>query len=138
MKTPSKLFLAALLASGLAAGAAAAPNSDQAVAEQVAIPFVNHGSIRNWQADKREGLWIQDTRGQWYYAKTMAPCMGLDFALSVGFDTARSGTLDRFGTVVVPHEGRCPIVSLTRSEGPPARNKAAKAAAAAAQTQADE
>jgi len=130
MKAPDRILFAALLATGLAAGATAAPTAQKPAAEQASIPFVNHGSIRDWKADKRDGLWIQDNQRQWYYAKTLGPCTGLDFAQSIGFDTARTGTLDRFGTVVVPRESRCPIVSLTRSEAPPTRQKQSRDAAA--------
>lgn len=131
MKSPRIAIFSALLATGFAAGAFAAPGS-QPVAEQASIPFVNLGSIRDWQADRRDGLWIQDTHRQWYYAKTLGPCTGLDFALAIGFDTARTGTLDRFAAVVVPRESRCPIVSLTRSEAPPTKRKQAEAAPATA------
>jgi Family of unknown function (DUF6491) len=91
--------------------------------EQASIPFVNHGSIRDWQANKQAGLWIQDIHRRWYYAETMGPCFGLDFANSIGFDTKPMDTLDRSSSVIVPNEQRCQLKSLTRSEGPPPRNK---------------
>jgi hypothetical protein len=111
-------LLASLVVSSLAG--AATPTTPTA---EASIPFINLRSIRDWQADKREGIWIQDTRKQWYYAKLMGPCVGLDFALSVGFDTRGSGTLDRFSTVIVPDEDRCPIRSLARSDAPPPKEK---------------
>jgi hypothetical protein len=114
-------LLASLVASSLAS--AATPTESAAPVAEASIPFINLRSIRDWQADKREGIWIQDTRKQWYYAKLMGPCIGLDFALSVGFDTHGSGTLDRFSRVIVPDEDRCPITSLTRSDGPPPKKK---------------
>ncbi|MEO6186599.1 MAG: DUF6491 family protein, partial [Steroidobacteraceae bacterium] len=97
-------------------------------------PFVDVGnSIRDWQADGRDGLWIQDVRRQWYYAQLLAPCMGLDFATGIGFDTRSGGSLDRFSQIVVPHEQRCQIMSLTKSDTPPpARKKKKKAAVEAA------
>jgi Family of unknown function (DUF6491) len=100
--------------------------------EQVSIPFVNHGSIFDWRANKQEGIWIQDIHRRWYYAETMGTCFGLDFANYVGFDAKPMGTLDRFSAVIVPNEMRCPFKSLTRSEAPPPRKprKASKAAPA--------
>jgi hypothetical protein len=86
---------------------------------EASIPFVNFGSsIRDWQADGVNGLWVQDARRQWFYAKLIGPCHGLDFAIRVGFDTRAVDTLDRFATVVVPGEGRCAIQSFTKSEAP--------------------
>lgn len=88
--------------------------------QQASIPFANLGSsIRDWQADGRDGLWVQDARKQWYYAELLAPCHGLDFATHVGFETRGSDTLDRFGTVVVPGHDRCAIRSFVKSEAPP-------------------
>ena len=123
MNASGKTILAALLAGTLIAGASAAAKDAPAV-EQASIPFVHLNSIRDWRADNRDGLWIQDSRRQWYYAKTLGPCIGLDYAWSIGFDTAPVGTLDRFSSIVVPREGRCALTSLTRSEAPPAKRRA--------------
>jgi hypothetical protein len=105
----------------LAAGQPAAP--------QAAIPFVNFGGIYNWQADGTKGLWVQDSRKHWYYAALMGPCVGLDFANTIGFDVHPMDTLDRFSAVIVPGWGRCNFSSLSVSNGPPARLKTAQAAA---------
>jgi Family of unknown function (DUF6491) len=103
----------------LAADASGAPAKPASSAE-VSIPFVDHHNLRDWQADKKEGIWIQDQRRNWYYARLLGPCIGLDWALTIGFDTGGgSGQLDRFSSVLVPDEGRCQITSLTRSEAPP-------------------
>ena len=91
------------------------------------IPFANHGGIYNWQADRDRGLWVQDIHRNWYYAKLMGPCWGLDFAEGIGFDTRPVGTFDRFSAVIVPRGGRCVVQSFTRSVGPLAK-RAAKAA----------
>jgi Family of unknown function (DUF6491) len=127
----TKLLLLATLSIAGIANAYAQPQKEDATsaAEQVSIPFVNNGSIFDWRANKREGLWIQDIHRRWYYAETMGPCYGLDFANYVGFDAKPMGTLDRFSAVIVPNEMRCPFKSLTRSEAPPPRKprKASKA-----------
>jgi Family of unknown function (DUF6491) len=119
MSTRNTVISAALLAAGLvSASTLAAP---AAPTPEASIPFIQHNSIRDWQANKQEGLWIQDTRRHWYYAQLMGPCFGLDYAWQIAFDTRSSGTLDKFSAIVVPREGRCQIRSLTRSEGPPKR-----------------
>jgi hypothetical protein len=86
---------------------------------EVSIPFVNHGSINDWRPDRNRGLWIQDAHRQWYYARIMEPCLGLDFAETIAFETQPSGALDRFSSILVPHEGRCHLDSLVRSDPPP-------------------
>jgi hypothetical protein len=90
---------AALLA--LAASAGATP----AVPEP-AIPFANHG------------LWVQDIHRRWYYAKLMGPCIGLNFAQTIGFDTHPSDRFDKFSSILVPRSGRCVVQSFTLSAGP--------------------
>jgi hypothetical protein len=98
--------------------------------EEVSIPFANHRNIRDWQADKDQGLWIQDERRNWYYAKLLGPCYNLDWALHIGFDTGGSSSLDKFSTIIVPdpaytrgREARCQFTSLTRSDAPPPKPK---------------
>lgn len=94
---------------------------------EASIPFVNTGSsIREWQADGEQGLWVQDARKQWYYARMLVPCEGLDFAVRVGFQTRGIDTLDRFANVIVPGYANCPIQSFTKSEAPPKRNEKGK------------
>jgi hypothetical protein len=86
---------------------------------QASIAFVNSGStIRQWEAHNNQGIWVQDAHQQWYYARLMAPCHGLEFAVRVGFETRGTNTLDRFSSVVVPGNGRCPIESLMKSDAP--------------------
>lgn len=129
--TPTLLALVA--GAWLVATTAAAGDAQSGAAlskDEVAIPFVNHRNIHDWQADKDQGLWIQDERRNWYYAKLLGPCYNLDWALHIGFDTGPSNSLDKFSTVVVPdpnysrgHLQRCQITSLTRSDAPPPKEK---------------
>ncbi len=54
--------------------------------KEATIPFLDqHSSILDWQANGTTGLWIEDAHKQWYYAEMFAPCIGLDFAVGVGF-----------------------------------------------------
>src|SRR5690606_30119602 len=73
--------------------------------EEASIPFAGQRSaVSSWQADGREGLWVEGGRGDWFYAKLLSPCIGLDNAIRVGFDTGTSDRLDRFSHVIVPNE----------------------------------
>jgi Family of unknown function (DUF6491) len=132
MNTARNILLATAL--GLAIGATAMAADQAPLPAQASIPFIKAGkSIRDWQADGREGLWVQDIRRQWYYAKLQGPCLGLDFATGIGFDTGPGDSLDRFSAVVVPREDRCQIFSLTKSDTPPpVRKKKRKAEVAPA------
>lgn len=112
------------LCAAVFAGTAGIAMAAEVPARQVSIPLANHGGIYNWKANGVHGLWIQDSRRQWYYASTMGPCMGLPFAQSLGFDTRPMGSFDRFSSIVVPNEGRCALTTLTSSEGPSARRSA--------------
>jgi hypothetical protein len=85
---------------------------------ETAIPFANNGGIRDWEADHDKGLWVQDVHRRWYYAKLMGPCIGLNFAQSIGFDTHPMGRFDKFSAIVVPGSGRCTVQSLTASDPP--------------------
>jgi hypothetical protein len=126
----ARLLRAALAAGALAilpfTGSLAANNLSS---PDASIPFANRGGIRDWQADRNQGLWIQDVHRRWYYAKLMSPCIGLNFATSLGFDTRPMGTFDRFSSIIVPREGRCVVQSLMPS-GPPPTKAELKARAA--------
>jgi Family of unknown function (DUF6491) len=114
------LFLAAFAGGAVHATEAAS----RSTAPEASIPFVRHGGIRNWEADRNRGVWIQDVHRNWYYATLMAPCFGLDFATSLGFDAGPTGDFDRFSAIVVPREGRCPVRSFAASDGPPGKQPA--------------
>jgi len=96
----------------------AGPSLATTPSSEASIPFVNFGGIRDWQADKDQGLWIQDAHRNWYYAKLMGPCFGLNFATAIGFDTRPLDTFDKFSAIIVPREGKCMVQSLTPSGGP--------------------
>lgn len=117
---PGISLLIAACAGGAAQATESAPSS---TAAEAAIPFVHFGAIRTWAADRDEGLWVQDSRRRWYYAKFMGRCPGVRSATTLGFDTRPMGTFDRFSAVLVPRWGRCMVRSLVASEGPPSKKK---------------
>ena len=122
MKVPGLVLTLSL--GVFAAGAAhATKEASGAAASEASIPFVQYGGIRNWKADRNQGLWIQDARRNWYYAKFMNRCIGLNFAMSLGFDARPMGAFDRFSSVLVPRGGRCVVRSVVASEGPPRKRK---------------
>ncbi len=90
------------------------------------IPFASHGGIRDWRADRDQGVWVQDIHRQWYYAKLMAPCIGLNFAESIGFDTHPLGRFDQFSSIFV-RGSRCAVQSFTLSGAPPSAKERADA-----------
>jgi hypothetical protein len=103
---------------GAATTQAASTDAAKPATPEASIPFANRGGIFDWHADKDRGLWVQDVHRNWYYAKFMGPCIGLDFANSIGFDTRPLGNFDRFSSVFVPGTGRCTVQSFTVSESP--------------------
>jgi len=109
-----------------AGGALAAEGS--AGTRQPSIAFANHGGIRDWRADRDQGLWVQDIHRQWYYAKFMGTCTGLNFAQSIAFDTHPFGRFDQFSSIFVPGAGggRCAVQTLTLSGAPPSGKDAKK------------
>lgn len=120
------LLAAAVVSPAL--GQAPAPAFDPD--EQVGIPFANHRrAIRNFEAASDDLLYLQDRQGRWYRAEIGGSCFGLRWAFGIGYDTNGRLSLDQGSHILVGRE-RCPIVSLTRSEGPPRRHKMKKAKAA--------
>ncbi|HEX8241091.1 MAG TPA: DUF6491 family protein [Allosphingosinicella sp.] len=106
----------------LLAAALAAPAAAPAGSEQVSIPFANHrDSIRDFEAPDDEILYLQDRQRRWYRVD-LGHCFGLKWAQAIGYDTRGGLSLDSFGAILVDGR-RCPIVSLTRSDGPPGKAK---------------
>jgi len=114
------MFKPLVLAAALLAAAGAATASETSPSKDY-IPFANSGGIRDWKADRDQDVWVQDIHRQWYYAKLMAPCIGLNFAETIGFDTRPLGRFDKFSSIFVPGYGgsRCAVQSFTVSGAPP-------------------
>jgi len=125
MKASSSIFrvaitLALITHSTLIIAAEKATEAPQKPVE-ASIPFANQGGIRDWRVMDDVSLRIQDTHGQWYIAKLQSPAWDLHFAESIGFETLPSGTLEKFGAVIVKGR-RYAIISLTRTD-PPAKRR---------------
>ncbi len=79
-------------------------------------------NIRNFEADGREAVYLQDQRRNWYRATLTSPCFELPFVHAIGVDTRGSNSVDQFSTLIVGRE-RCRIESLVRSGPPPKKIK---------------
>lgn len=117
MKLPPYLALPVMALAPAIAAAEPIPASPK----EDSIPFAAT-EIHDWKADGDQGVYIQSITGKWYYARTASRCGRLRTAITLGFETRGTDALDKFGAINA--EGwRCPLVSVTRSAGPP---KAAK------------
>jgi hypothetical protein len=127
----SGLIVRTLGAAALVAGCASTAGTNKAVTptglqkEETSIPFVRmEQSIHDWQANGEVGLWIQDGRRDWYYAKLLGPCFGLEWAVGAVI-TSRGSQLDRYGSVLVAQQSGvpCQFMSFVRSDPPPSKAK---------------
>jgi hypothetical protein len=112
------LLLAATL-SALSAGASAAP---AAIGQEARIGSASSLHIRDFRAEGRNAIYIQDRSRNWYRATFATPCFGLPFARSVAVDTRLSRNLDRFSTLLVRGQ-RCQLNSFIRIAAPPRKVK---------------
>ena len=128
------LSLAALLLPLSAAAAIEPAEEPRALGVEASIVFPSDSSIRNWQADRDRGIWIQDRRRNWYYGTFIGICRDVDFAHAIGVETRGAGRLDKFASIIVRGE-RCPLTSFVTSGPPPSKEErtAARAAEEAAQ-----
>lgn len=90
------------------------------IGTEASVPYVQRGKLRDFRrdADREDGLFIQDHRRNWYYARTIGPCLELRWARSVGIDTRSTNRLDRNAELLVRGD-RCALSSLTHSAAPP-------------------
>jgi hypothetical protein len=135
MKPNLALSLAAVLLPLSAVAAANEPAKEpRALGVESSIVFPSDSSIRNWQADRDRGIWIQGRGNDWYYGSFAGFCRDLDFAQAIGFETRGAGRLDKFSSIIVRGE-RCQLSSFVTSAPPPSKEerKAAREAEKAAQ-----
>ena len=135
MKKNLALSLAAVLLPLSAAAAANEPAKEpRALGVESSIVFPSDSTIRNWQADRGRGIWIEGRRGEWYYGTFAGFCRDVDFAQAIGVETRGAGRLDKFASIIVRGE-RCMLSSFVTSAPPSskAERKAAREAEKAAQ-----
>ncbi len=105
-------IIAATLALGVVTGLFIGLNSANASPAN-SISFANFGTIKDWKADGARAMVITTTSGDKYRATFMNNCRSLPFSETVGFVTSPSGSLDKFGAVLV-RDQKCNIRSLER------------------------
>lgn len=130
MKQKLALSLAALLLP-LSAAAAIEPTGAPAkeprtLGVESSIVFPSDSTIRNWQADRDRGIWIEGRRGEWYYGTFAGFCRDIDFAQAIGVETRGAGRLDKFASIIVRGD-RCQLSSFVTS-APPLTKEERKAA----------
>jgi hypothetical protein len=114
MRTTLNLILLALATT--AAPAAARHSSDG----ETVIPFMSSLNAVEWKAASNDSLYFRGPKGDWYLVRTMNRCSRLRSSPGIGFETSALDQLDRHGAILVQGV-RCPIESITRSDGPPPR-----------------
>ena len=129
MKQNLALSLAALLLP-LSAAAANEPETPREIGVEASIAFPAYGTVRNFEADGDDGIWIEDQHRDWYYATLVGYCPDLNFAEAIGIDTRGTSRLDKFGAVIVKGQ-RCSFTSFVTAEKPLPRKERLKAAKAA-------
>ncbi len=138
MKNLALSLAAVLLPLSAAAANEPAPKAStgesRALGVESSIAFPSDSTIRNWQADRDRGIWIEGRRGEWYYGTFAGFCRDVDFAQAIGVETRGAGRLDKFASIIVRGE-RCLLSSFVTSAPPPskAERKAAREAKKAAQ-----
>ncbi len=116
MKTITRIAGAGIAAALLSLSPAVAKEPVK-IGEEASIPFADTTGVRNFRADGDSALYIEDQSGRWYRAETLGTCTGLNFANAIGVVTKGTGTLDKFGQILV--DGRtCQLKSLVRAEDP--------------------
>ena len=109
----------------VAAAAQAASGGKEAVTPVLtgpegSIPFASNGGIYDFHVEDDQGLWVQARGGKWYYGKFFTPCIGIQFAITLGFvPGGGTGSFDRWGSIVSHDTGKCTLTSLRPSEAPP-------------------
>ena len=126
-KTVLAFALPALFAATAASAQQAGPTPGPRSGEESSIPFITRGEVRTFTAtDNGEGVFIQNSRRDWYYVTFFGRCNELPWANAIGFKTFGGGpTLERGDTILAGRD-RCVIQSIVHSGPPPAKAKKAK------------
>lgn len=112
-------LVSALLFAPGTAGAQANARADRD--QEVSIPFITGGQPRSFRPDRDgRGVYIQNARRQWFYARFFARCNELPFVTRVRFQTFGGGTTLSRGDTIIAGRERCRIASIVRRD-PPAR-----------------
>jgi hypothetical protein len=114
----ARLTIAAALVS-LAAPALAAGPDNRAVPE---TRIRQIGARLETVTDPRQGVYIRDYRGRWFYARTQGDCPRLTYMASLRLNASPGGYFDN-RSMIVADGWRCFVASVTPSDGPPRRHR---------------
>ncbi|GFM27550.1 DUF6491 family protein [Novosphingobium sp. PY1] len=98
-----------------------APTATAQQQGQASIPFADHGGVDDWRAGDSRTIYFRDSHRQWYRATLMSPAFDLPYVEHIGIDAGPTGTLDKFGAVVVKGQ-RYQITSFERVDAPPKKS----------------
>lgn len=98
-----------MLAIALALAAATNPAAIVGFSQMTAI---------NRVPDGRDGIWVADIRGRWFYARFIQPCYRLGDTTNIGFDTSPIDRLDKDSAIIADGE-LCRFATFQRSGPPP-------------------
>lgn len=94
----------------------------ETAAEETVIPFVSSIGSIEWKAASDKALYLRGGNGSWYFVRTTNRCTRLRAARAIGIEASALDQLDRHGAIHVQGQ-RCPVASITRSEGPPKKRR---------------
>lgn len=84
------------------------------------IDYAAGGGIRDWHAENDRGIYVRDSRNDWYYIQFKAPCPGVLTGQQIAFDTDVVGRFDKLSRVVTQTE-TCGVESIQRTKAPQAK-----------------
>ncbi|MES2989194.1 MAG: hypothetical protein V4808_14935 [Pseudomonadota bacterium] len=118
------MLLPALL---LTTGGAVAQEAPPPGGKEVSIPFISHGQVRTFESTPNgDGVYIQNSRRDWYFARFFSRCIDLPFATQIGFKPFGSGNSLERGDTILAGNDRCHIASIVQSGPPPKKVKKAR------------
>ena len=117
----SKSLLLAAFALSLAGCASSGPKNPSVSPASASIPFSELGTIYDWRADSRAGIYIESDDRKWFHATFMAPCENLPFTEHVGFRTTPPLPIDKFDSIEVRGE-ICNFRNLEEVQAPPGKS----------------
>ena len=115
----ARLTLAAAALVSAAIPALAASPDNRAVPE---TRIRQIGSRLETVPDPRQGLYIRDYRGHWFYARTQGDCPRLTFNARLRLNASPGGYFDS-RSAIIADGWRCLVASVISSDGPPRRHR---------------
>ena len=102
--------------------AAPAVAGTPSASHDASIAFADHGGVDDWRAEGDQVVYFKDQHRQWYRATLFSPAFDLPFAEHIGIDARPSGTLDKWGAIIVRGQ-RYPFQTFERVAGPPDKRR---------------